>query len=177
MGKKLIATIILFLLLWISGCSGSNIGQSSSAPVQTEMPTDTEIMEGMKTSKTPAGVKKVSQQNEDILELKHWKYGSERAQPSGQQSTDQPVSSQPPQQPQMPVMDELGSDNWEAVSIPIISEEEMVQIIRRLIDLGYLTEPVGHQEFESALRIFQIDNSLPSTGKLDGPTRELLRDK
>ncbi len=176
MGKKLIATIILFLLLWISGCSGSNIGQSSSAPVQTEIPADTEIMEGMKTSKAPTGVKKVSQQNEDILELKHWKYGSERAQPSGQQSADQPVSPQPPQQPQLPVMDDE-INNWEAVSIPIISEEEMVQIIRRLIDLGYLAEPVSHQEFQAALHCFQLDNSLPATGKLDGTTRELLKDK
>ena len=177
MGKKLIATIILFLLTWISGCSGSNIGQSSSAPAQTELPTDTEFIEGMKTSKTPTGGKTVVQQNEDILEMKHWKYGSERVQPSDQQSPDQAVSPQPPQQPQMPVMDEPGSDNWETVSIPIISEEEMVQIVRRLIDLGYLAEPVSHQEFEAALRIFQIDNSLPATGKPDGPTRELLRDK
>ena len=177
MGKKLIATIVLFLLLWISGCSGSNTSQNSSTAVQTEIPTDTEIIEGMKTSKTPTGGKKVSQQNEDILELKHWKYGSERVQPSDQQSPDQAVSPQPPQQPQMPVMDEPGSDNWETVSIPIISEEEMVQIVRRLIDLGYLAEPVSHQEFEAALRIFQIDNSLPATGKPDGPTRELLKDK
>ena len=65
----------------------------------------------------------------------------------------------------------------EAVSIPIISEEEMVQIIRRLIDLGYLAEPVSHQDFQAAISDFQRDNSLPATGKLDGPTRELLRDK
>jgi hypothetical protein len=179
MGKKLVAGMVLLLFFWISGCADSNTRQSSSTPVntpaKTEIPTDTEIVEGLKTSRTPAGGKTVGEQNEDILELKHWKYGSERAQPSAQQTPDQPVSPQPPQQPQLPVMDD--ESNWEAVSIPIISEEEMVQIIRRLIDLGYLAEPVSHQDFQAAISDFQRDNSLPATGKLDGPTRELLRDK
>ena len=142
MDKKLIASIILLLLFWVSGCADSNTRQSSSTPVstptQTDIPTDTEIIEGMKTGKTPVGGgKTVDQQNEDLLELKHWKYGSERAEPSAQQTPDQPISPQLPQEPQLPVMDNE-SNNWEAVSIPIISEEEMVQIIRRLIYLGYI---------------------------------------
>ncbi len=180
MDKKFIASIILLLLFWVNGCADSNTRQSSSTPVntpaKTEIPTDSEIVEGLKTSKTPAGGKAVGEQNEDMLELKHWKYGSERAEPSAQQIPDQPVSPQLPQQPQLPVMDDE-SNNWEAVSIPIISEEEMVQIIRRLIDLGYLAEPVSHQDFQAAIRDFQRDNSLPATGKLDGPTCELLRGK
>ena len=177
MGKKLIATIVLFLLLWISGCSGSNTSQNSSTAVQTEIPTDTEIIEGMKTSKTPTEGKKVSQQNEDILELKHWKYGSDRAQPSAQQTPEQPVSPQPPQQPQLPVMDESGED-WETVSIQILTEEEIVKTMKTLIQLGYLKEPVKSQlEFQAAIRDFQRDNSLLATGKLDGPTRELLSNK
>ncbi len=178
MGKKLIATLILFLLLWISGCSGSNTSQNSSTAVQTEIPTDTEIIEGMKTSKTPAEGKKVSQQNEDILELKHWKYGSERTQPSAQQIPEQPVYPQPPQQPQLPVMDESGREDWETVSIQILSEEEIVKTMKTLIQLGYLKEPVKTElEFQAAIRDFQRDNSLLATGKLDGPTRELLSNK
>lgn len=174
MGKKLVAGMLLLLLFCVSGCAayGSRGGQTTT-PVPAEIPKDTEFIEGMKTSKTPAGGTTVSQQNEDLLELKHWKYGSDRAEPSTQQAPDQPV---PPQQPQLPVMDEP-VDSWETVSIPIISEEEMVQTIRQLIDLGYLTEPVSNQDFQAAIRKFQSDNSLPITGKLDGSTRELLKGK
>lgn len=181
MGKKLTTGIILILLFCISGCAGFNTGQTSSAPVSTpaqpEIPTDTEIIEGMKTGKTPAGGKTIGQQDEDILELKHWKYGSERAQPPGQQVPDQPVSPQLPQQPQSPIMDELGN-NWETVSIPILSQEEIEKIIEQLIDSRYIRGPVTSElEFRNAIRDFQRDNSLPVTGKLDGPTRELLRAK
>lgn len=175
MGKKLVAGMVLLLLFGVSGCAayGGRGGQTTSPG--PAVPKDTEIIEDMKISKTPAG-KTVGEHNEDLLELKHWKYGSDRAQPSTQQATDEPVPPQQPQQPQLPVMDE-SADNWETVSIPIISEEEMVQIIRQLIDLGYLKEPVSNQDFQAAIRIFQADNSLPATGKLDGSTRELLRAK
>lgn len=181
MDRKFTAGIILILLFCISGCSDSNTGGSTSNPVsipaQSEIPTDTEIVEGMKTGKTPAG-NVVGQQNEDILELKHWKYGSERAQPPVEQAPGQPLSPQPPLQPQLPVMDEWESDNWETVSIPILSQEEIEQIIKHLIDSGYIKESVTSElEFQAALRDFQRDNSLPNTGKLDGPTRELLRGK
>ena len=178
MVKKFITGIVLFLILCVSGCAlpGGEKAESTVTPVPTEIPKDTEIIEGMKTSKTPAG-KVVGQEDEEILELKHWKYGSERAQPAAQQqSSEQPVPPQPPQQPQLPTMDNE-SNSWEAVSLQIISEEEMVQIVRQLIAWGYLTEPVSHQEFEDAIRNFQRDNSLPITGKLDGPTRELLKGK
>lgn len=181
MGKKITTGIILFLLFCISGCSGSYTGGSSSSlvstPAQSEIPTDTEIIEEMKTGKTPAG-KVVGQQDEDLLELKHWKYASKRAEPSVLQSPGQPVSPQLPQQPQLPVVDELGSDTWETVSIPILSQEEIEQIIKKLIDSGYIKEPVSSKlEFQTAVRHFQRDNSLPGTGVLDGPTRELLRGK
>ena len=51
MGKKLIASIILFLLFCISGCSVFNTGSSSSpvsTPAQSEIPADTEIIEETK---------------------------------------------------------------------------------------------------------------------------------
>lgn len=177
MGKKITTGIILFLLFCISGCSGSYTGSPVSTPAQSEIPTDTEIIDEMKTGKTPAG-KVVGQQNEDILELKHWKYGSERAEPSVQQSPGQPISPQLPQQPQLPVMDELESDTWETVSIPILSQEEIEQIIKKFFDSGYIEAPItSESEFQAAVRHFQRDNSLPGTGVLDGPTRELLRGK
>jgi len=50
--------------------------------------------------------------------------------------------------------------------------------MKTLIQLGYLKEPVKSQlEFQAAIRDFQRDNSLLATGKLDGPTRELLSNK
>lgn len=174
MGKKLIVGMILLLLFCVSGCAAFS-RESTVPPAQTEIPKDTEIIEGMKTGKAPAG-EAVGEQNEDILELKHWKYGSERAQPPAQPSAQQsPGQPEAPQPPELPVMDEPASDNWEAVSIQILSQEELVQIMKRLVELGYLKEPVSELEFQAAIRDFQRDNSLPITGKLDGSTRELLR--
>ncbi|MDD3898976.1 MAG: hypothetical protein PHE82_08540, partial [Syntrophomonadaceae bacterium] len=119
MGKKLIVGMILLLLFCVSGCAAFS-RESTVPPAQTEIPKDTEIIEGMKTGKTPAG-EAVGEQNEDILELKHWKYGSERAQPPAQPSAQQsPGQPEAPQPPELPVMDEPASDNWEAVSIQIL---------------------------------------------------------
>ncbi|HHV16884.1 MAG TPA: peptidoglycan-binding protein [Gelria sp.] len=186
MGKKLITSIVLLLLLCVSGCAVfiGRSGAPATTPVRSDIPSDTEIIEGMKAGKTPAG-KVVGQQNEDILELKHWKYGSERAQPSVQQSTDEPDSLQSPGEPDPPQlprqsrslgMDEIG--NWETVAIPILSEEEFEQILKQLIDLGYLKKPVDSElELQRAIRNFQKDHSLPVTGELDGSTRELIRGK
>lgn len=177
MDRKVIAGILILLFFCIGGCAASGGGKgSSSASVSTQspdqIPSDTQIIDGMKTSKTPAG-KPVGEQNEDLLELKHWKYGSDRTeQPS------EPQSPQEPEQSRAPVLDKVTNDDWEPVSIQLLSQEEIEFIVKQLIELGYLKGPAQNEaDFQSAIRDFQRDHSLPITGKLDGQTRELLNKK
>lgn len=177
MDKKVVAIILVVLFFCTGGCAVSGGGKSSSStPVSAksadEIPSDTQIIEGMKTSKTPAG-KPVGEQNEDILELKHWKYGSDRT-----EQLSEPQLPHEPEQPQVPVLEEATSDDWEPVSIQLLSQEDIEFIVKQLIKLGYLKGPAQNEaDFQSAIRDFQRDHSLPITGKLDAQTRELINKK
>jgi hypothetical protein len=176
MDRKVIAGLLIALLLCIGGCASSGSGQTQSpAPVSTEpvneIPSDSQIIEDLKTSKTPAG-KTVGKQDEDILELKHWKYGAERNEQSAA-----PKPPQEPIEPQPPTMEEVTYEGWEPVSIQLLSQEEIESIIKQLQESGYLKENSNEADFQNAIRDFQRDNSLPVTGKLDAQTRELLKKK
>ena len=62
MGKKLVAGMLLLLLFWVSGyCRFQYQAKqqySVNTPAKTEIPTDSEIVEGLKTSKTRQEVKR-----------------------------------------------------------------------------------------------------------------------
>lgn len=176
MGKKVMTGILLVLFLGISGCSASG-EKVSHSPAATkavqEIPDDKEIITGI-SGKSPVA-KSVVKQNEDIQELKHWKYGSERLQPASSQALNEPQAPREPEMPEAPGLDEVSTDNWEPVAIQLLSEEEFEMIMKRLIDAGYLEGPASNgEDFQAALRTFQKDNCLPVTGKLDSSTRELF---
>lgn len=122
------------------------IGCGSSPSVQpaaesTRIPSDADIIANI----TP-DTGSIGQHDEDILELKHWKYGI---------NNNEPVGS--------------------AVSFQLVSEEDMKQIIDRLIEGGYLSgQPEDEKEFSRALRDFQHDKGLTLTGKLDSATLNAL---
>lgn len=176
MDKKVITAIFIFLFIVISGCITSGGGGSTTPAInQTleEIPKDTEIIEGMKSSKSVGN--SVKQQNEDILELKHWQYGTPRA--TGE-LVSEPEPLQAPVPPQEPTMNETSDDNWEAVSIEIISQEEFELLMARLIELGYLKAPAQNEaEYEAALREFQRDRSVEATGKMDASTRAIIKNQ
>jgi hypothetical protein len=179
MGKKVIISILLVLFLGIGGCGASG-GRMSPGSVDTKalkgIPDDEEIITGI-SGKSPAA-KSTYKQDEDILELKHWKYGSERLQPVSSPTLKEPHPPREPEIPEASGLDEVSLDNWEPVSIELLSMEEIELIMKSLIELGYLEGPVNSdKDFADALRAFQKDNSLLITGKLDSQTRELLTTK
>jgi len=175
MDRKVVASLLIALLLCMGGCTIPGSGKAQSPPVSTEpadqIPSDTQIIEDMKESKTPAG-KTMGEQDEDILELKHWKYSSERNEQLGA-----PQPPQEPIEPQSPIMEEVTDEDWESVSIQLLSQEEIESIIEQLQESGYLKENSDEADFQNAIRDFQRDHSLPVTGKLDSQTRELLNKK
>lgn len=145
---SLLAAIILSMML--AGCSNSpEVGPADSAVAgKKELPSDADIVAEI-TGDRDSSV----QHDEDILELRHWKYG---VQP-----------------------DYTSSYNSTVISYQLVSEEDMNRIVDRLIEGGYLSgQPEDEYQFKNALRQFQHDQGLQITGELDSATmKALLKDQ
>lgn len=140
-----VLTILLISLFFgfIGGCSsGESARTDNQIAINKEIPSDKEIIESL----TPEKVT-VTQQDEDLQELKHWQYGAAQ-----REVTEGPV-----------------------ISYQIITEEQLEHIIECLIEGGYLTEyPEDEYTFQNAVQRFQQDNGLIANGELDASTLEAL---
>lgn len=132
----------------VSGCRSAPADEITPKPAKLR--TDAEIISDLTSSPGTATL-----QNEDLLELKHWKYGARPpATSQNQQFTGESTA-----------------------SFQFLSGEELDKIVEQLIKTGYLTEkPADQSTFAAALRNFQHDNELPVTGQLDLATTEKIKE-
>ncbi|MEN6348593.1 MAG: peptidoglycan-binding protein [Syntrophomonas sp.] len=69
----------------------------------------------------------------------------------------------------------IADEPYTPVSIHLLTTEEMESIVDQLIKLGYLNEkPASEKEFGDALRKFQTDNKLASSGEIDADTLKAI---
>jgi|GEM_PF-3164027 len=142
-----IIIIVFFFLSFISigGCSGTDTGYSRLGN-RIEQQGNPELMEGLDKSVIDKGSNNSGR--EDMIELKHLKYGRQG-----------PVKEEP------------------AVAIQFLSEEEMEEIVARLVELNYLEEGLRNKEaFRKAVFQFQKDQGIRATGELDAQTIDLLKE-
>lgn len=150
--KRALASIlaaVIFSMILI-GCSSTSEVRTieTSGAKKTEIPSDAEIISSIAGDRDANTL-----YDEDIQELKHWKYGVRP--------------------------DSTGSYDDKVISFQLVSEEDMDRIIDRLTKDGYLAgQPEDEYQFSQALRDFQHAQGLPVTGELDSATlRALLRDQ
>ncbi|MDI9466630.1 MAG: peptidoglycan-binding domain-containing protein [Bacillota bacterium] len=144
-GQPVLTILLISLFLgFVGGCSSSESARTDDqTTINKKIPSDKEIIESL----TPEKVT-VTQQDEDLQELKHWQY---RAAPR-EVVTEGPV-----------------------ISYQIITEEQLEHIFKCLIEGGYLTEyPEDKYTFQNAVQRFQQDNGLIANGELDASTLEAL---
>ncbi|HOB12043.1 MAG TPA: peptidoglycan-binding domain-containing protein [Syntrophomonadaceae bacterium] len=148
--RILIGVMAVVFALMLIGCSNSSEIQPAETTVtqKKEIPSDADIIGDLTGDRDSTDLR-----DEDMLELRHWKYAVK------------PVDTSP-----------YGST---VISYQLVSEEDMDRIINRLTEGGYLSgQPGDEYEFSMALRDFQHDQGLPITGELDSDTlKALLRDQ
>lgn len=133
----------LILGLVIVGCDHrESVRNNNQMAVDNQIPSDAEIIEDLTSSK-----KTITNQDEDLLELKHWQYGATPSQPA----------------------------EGTTISYQLVDDEQMNHIINCLIEGGYLSEQPGDEyTFRRALQEFQQDRGLLAKGELDAATLEAL---
>ncbi len=180
MNRKVIIVLIIALLS-ISACGqdSSKTATKNTANPETittktqpkEIMSDEEFIEKLGQSDTD------SNKRDDILELKHWKYGVES--PAMQEPTQNPIktTNQPDSLRQLknPVSQQDAVDYRKPVAINILSEKQMDIICANLIKMQYLpASGFSESDFKAAVISFQTDNGLKATGNLDSETLDLL---
>lgn len=160
--SKLLIVLVFILVLTGAGCSDSGSAQSVSAPAaknSAEMPSDAQIIEDL--SSQPSDI---TDQNEDILELKHWKYGVPPPSTSAAVSDPSAASADP-------------ASDGKVVSFQFLTVEQLDQIVAALIEGGFLADkPSSEQEFRDAVSKYQKQKGLAGNGELDAATIKFLLD-
>jgi hypothetical protein len=130
---------LLFLGLALAGCGASGATGNNA---DQQIPSDAEIIKGLTSDKNT-----ITDQDEDLLELRHWRYGADTGQ----------------------------SAQGTIITYQLVTDEQMDYIIENLIEGGYLSEqPQDEYTFRSALQNFQKDRGLVANGELDAGTLEAL---
>lgn len=170
----------------LTGCSSNpetrpaqtNVpAETTAAEQKKEFPGDAEIIADISNSSSSS-----AQYNEDIQELKHWKYWAQPnvsgSQPGSGVSSHTGSQSGNSSQPR-PYSSYSTAYDDRVISYQFLSEEELDRFVSRLIAEGYLSgKPADKSEFANALRDFQRDQGLPATGELDAATiKALLEDR
>lgn len=154
--------LVFILVLMGAGCSDSGSAQPVSAPAgktSAAIPSDAQLIEDL--SSQPSDI---TDQNEDILELKHWKYGVRPPSTSAAVPDPSGTSAYP-------------ASDGQVVSFQFLTAEEMDQIVAALIKGGFLADkPTSEQEFRDALSKFQKQKQLTVSGELDAITMKSLLD-
>lgn len=160
-GKQLIVLVFILVLIG-AGCSDGSSAQPVSAPAEkasAEIPSDAQIIADL--SSQPSDI---TDQNEDILELKHWKYGVRPPSTSADVSDPSVTGADP-------------AADGKVVSFQFLTAEEMDQIVAALIKGGFLADkPSSEQEFRNALSKYQNQKGLAGNGELDAVTIKFLLD-
>jgi len=179
MNRKVVIIVLITGLLSISACgqNSSNMATNVSQPENTETQQKKIMRDEEFIEKLGQSDRNLTKQDEDILELKHWKYGVKP--PDMQESTPVPAQTTGQadslRQLRNPVGPQDAADYRKPVSIKIISEKEMDIICANLIKMGYLSASgFSEAEFKAAVTKFQTDNNLKATSNLDSETLELL---
>ncbi|MDD3852506.1 MAG: peptidoglycan-binding domain-containing protein [Syntrophomonadaceae bacterium] len=182
MNRKVIITVLIIGLLSISACGQNspktakkNVAQPMSATTGTQQKKimrDEEFIETLGQPETGS-----TKQDDDIVELRHWKYGVKP--PTPQDSTPKPAKTTTQPDPLLqlknPVNQQDAADYRKPIAISIISEKEMDIICANLVKMQYLPDSgFSEADFKAAVIKFQTDNSLKATGNLDTATLELL---
>lgn len=158
--SKLLIVWLLILILTGSGCSDRSSAQPVGAPAakdSAEMPSDAQIIEGL--SSQPSDI---TDQNEDILELKHWKYGVPPPSTSADGSNPSVTSAEP-------------ASDGRVVSFQFLTVEELDQIVAALIEGGFLADkPGSEKELRDAVSKYQKEKGLAGNGELDAATIQSL---
>lgn len=171
MNNKIVFLLAVMLMAWLclSGCSNNNNdGKQMNALDKTITGTD--------TSK--------SSDDDTLIEIKHWKYSSNQSSDSRAASAA-PESSAESEETQAAVSMEAQavsptistpSSSDKVVTIQLVTEKDMEQIISKLIDLGLMEKyAASEDEFQKAITDFQKENGLPATGTLDSATLQILK--
>lgn len=159
-GKGKVFFLVIFLLVYVT-LPGCDSGPSSGKRLEV-MPSDIEVVQDITKEKST-----LTDQDEDRLEIKHWKYG----QPSVPRQSSPAIT-----EPTVKSYLEVEPDNWQRESIQFVSREEMDRVVDRLVEMKYLeNNRVTEDEFFTALEDYQRDRGLPMTGKLDGVTLQSLQ--
>ncbi len=148
MRYKLIAYFIMVLMI-IALCTGS-----STAKTLKEIPSDTQIIEEMTKGKIKSTV---TQEDEKMVELKHWKYG-QKSNKSNNAAVKKTTGNTVTQG-----KTSVYAADYRPLSIYFPSEDEIKILTEGLIKLGYLKKPTSNQqEFINALDAFRSDYNIKS---------------
>jgi hypothetical protein len=179
-------TIIVFIILVLLGCGlpGCKTGKSS---VPTSKGNDNiEVMKALDDTINNAQDKKtVSQGNQDLAEMRHWKYAVSgplndgTADSGGEEDGPSKLTDQDDNMAYFsyPSSGQSGTYSSEVLNVQLITEEEMDAAVDCLVAEGYLSMPIDESQFANALKKYQSDNGLPVSGLLDSATRTHLRGK
>ncbi len=176
MNKKTIFSlaIIMLIIVSFSGCSSNNTESANQNKKNTQ------VMKALDETVTSNKEKKdTTAANEDLIEMRHWKYavnGPTTMQSYVQVSENSVDISTGINNSGSATAEQLSASyEKEVVTIQLITEDEMDAIINNLASLGYLATPVSEAEFKDALKEFQVDNGLAVSGVLDAPTLSMLK--
>lgn len=169
MFEKFIITIMItvFLIGTLSGCSSISAANNNQI-VTPQKGADT--LEGLDKNVIQDKGKDRSEVSDDFsAEVKHWKYGVKNS------AAPTPAALAASSVPTSPIAKGSNGDWSQAVSIELLSADDMDNIMNQLVAQGYLTKKTRiESEFKQALSAYQSDHNLQITGKLDKETLSSL---
>lgn len=169
MGKK--RAKLAFCLIIVFMLSGCSLSSSAQYPDQQKsgQSQSKKVMQGFDQN-LKKGTK--SKNDDDFSnEVRHLKYGQQK---TGSSTTTRAASSV--QSVQLSAGEDESVDSGKAVSLQLLSDDDINRIMNILVAQGYLAACTRNQaEFNQAIAKFQKAHNLSPTGELDSSTLVLLK--
>jgi len=152
------------VLIFLTVCTGS-----SAAKTIKEIPTDTQVIQEMTKGKIKSTV---TQEDERLTELKHWKYGQKSITKTSNRTAIKPTAVNSPGI----VSSSSSGTGCQPLTIYFPSETEIRILTEGLIKLGYLKKATSNQqEFMNALNTFRHDYKIKYNSDINLETFKKLQ--